>query len=97
MAIKLVWSKRAIQGFERIVKYLEKEWTEKEVGNFIKETNQFLQLLKENPHMLEPTGKQKNMYRGPINRLTILTYRYKPRKKEIVLVNIRETRREPLK
>ncbi len=47
--------------------------------------------------MLELTGKHKNLYRGPINRLTIITYRYKPRKKEIVLVNIRETRRKPLK
>ena len=61
------------------------------------ETAHFFDLLKENPKMLEPTGKHKNLYRGPINRLTIVTYRYKPRKKEIVLVNVRETRRQPLK
>jgi plasmid stabilization system protein ParE len=97
MALTLVWTKRAEQGYDRIVKYLEKEWTDREVSNFVRETKHFFDLLKENPHMLEPTGSHKNLYRGPINRLTILTYRYKPRKKEIVLVNIRGARQKPEK
>jgi plasmid stabilization system protein ParE len=95
MALTLVWTKRAEQGYARIVRYLEEEWTDKEVGNFVRETKHFFDLLAENPHMLEPTGNHKNLYRGPINRLTILTYRYKPRKKEIVLVNIRGARQKP--
>lgn len=97
MALTLVWSKRAEQGYDHIVKYLEEEWTDREVSNFVRETKHFFDLLKENPHMLEPTGSHKNLYRGPINRLTILTYRYKPRKKEIVLVNIRGARQKPEK
>ncbi|MGM0498277.1 MAG: type II toxin-antitoxin system RelE/ParE family toxin [Bacteroidota bacterium] len=97
MAVKLVWTRRAIQGYDRIIKYLEEKWSEKEVKNFVSETVHFFDLLRDNPKMLEPTGKHKNLYRGPINRLTIVTYRYKPRKKEIVLVNIREARRQPLK
>jgi len=97
MAIKLVWTKRAIRGYDRIIKYLEEEWSEKEVRTFVRETAQFFDLLKENPKMLEPTGKHKNLYRGPINRLTIVTYLYKPRKKEIVFVNIRGTKQKPLK
>jgi hypothetical protein len=28
-----------------------------------------------NPYMLEPSKSQKNLYRGPINRLMVLTYR----------------------
>lgn len=95
MAVKIVWTTRAMQGYERIIKYLEEKWSEKEVRNFVKQTAHFFNLLKENPKMLEPTLKHKNLHRGPINRLTIVTYRYKPRKKEIVLVNIREARRKP--
>ena len=98
MALKLIWSKRADQGYASIVKYLEETWTDKEVGNFVRETKHFFDLLAENPHMLEPTGKHKNLYHGPINRLTIIpTYLYKPRKKEIVLANTRRTRQMPLK
>ncbi len=97
MAVKIYWSKRAVQGFENIVNYLEKEWTEKEVRRFIKETNHFFELLQKNPRLLESTKFRKNLYRGPINKLTILTYRYYPRKNEIILVNIRSSRRKPLK
>ena len=96
MAIKLTWSKRADLGYTRIVKHLEDRWTDKEVSNFVRETKHFFELLKENPQMLEPSKSHKNLYRGPINRLTILTYRFNPRKNEIILVNIREARRKPL-
>ena len=95
MALKLVWTKRADQGYARIIKYLEKEWTDKEIGDFVRQTNHFFELLKQNPHLLESTERRKNLFRGPINRLTILTYSYKPRKKEIVLVNIRGSRQKP--
>ena len=95
MAIKLTWSKRADLGYARIVKHLEDRWTDKEVSNFVRETKHFFELLKENPQMLEPSKSHKNLYRGPINRLTILTYRFNPRKNEIILVNIREARRKP--
>ena len=97
MAVELVWSKRADQGYARIVKYLEDEWTGKEVQNFVRETKHFFDLLKKNPRILEPSRNFKDLYRGPINRLTILTYRYTPLKKEIILVNIRDTRKKPLK
>jgi plasmid stabilization system protein ParE len=97
MAIKILWSKHAEQGYDNIVKYLENEWTDKEVGKFISETNRFFELLKHNPKMLEQSQSRKNLYRGPINSLTMLTYSYQPKKKEITLVNIRNTRRKPLK
>ncbi|MFP4605411.1 MAG: type II toxin-antitoxin system RelE/ParE family toxin [Bacteroidales bacterium] len=54
MAVKLVWTKKATQGYDRIIKYLEEEWSEKEVRNFVRETAHFFDLLKENPKMLEP-------------------------------------------
>jgi plasmid stabilization system protein ParE len=97
MALELVWSKRADQGYAHIVKYLEDEWTDKEVQNFVRETKHFFDLLKQNPRILEPSRTHKDLYRGPINRLTILTYRYKPRAKRIILVNIRDARKRPLK
>jgi len=42
MEIKLLWSKRAEQGYDNIVRYLEKEWTDREINRFIRETNHFL-------------------------------------------------------
>ena len=97
MALRIIWSIRAEQGYARIVRYLEENWTEKEVSVFVQETMHFLSLLSENPKMLQKSTKGRNLYRGPITRLTMLTYRIKPRKKIIELVNIRSTRQKPLK
>jgi plasmid stabilization system protein ParE len=46
MAVELVWTKRAIQGYDRIIKYLEEKWSEKEVKYFVRETAHFFELLK---------------------------------------------------
>jgi hypothetical protein len=82
MVVKLFWSRRADQGYARIIKHLEKEWTDKEVTHLRSGDYHFFNLLKENPRILEPTSSHKNLYRGPINRLTIVTYHYKPRRKK---------------
>ncbi|MFW6222714.1 MAG: type II toxin-antitoxin system RelE/ParE family toxin, partial [Bacteroidota bacterium] len=89
MALRVTWTPRAEKGYDKIIEYLEANWTDKEISNFIAETKEFLKLLEKNPHLLEPSETRKNVFRGPLNRLTILTYRFKPRKKQVELLNIR--------
>ena len=96
MAFEIVWTKRAIAGYDRIIDYLQENWSEREIANFIIETESFFEVLKTHPEILQRTSKQKNVYRGPINRLTILTYRIKPKVKQIQLINIRGARQKPL-
>lgn len=38
MTALIFWTKRAENGYVRIVKYLTERWTEKEVRNFVRET-----------------------------------------------------------
>jgi len=97
MGFKIVWTKRAEAGYDRIVNYLLENWSEKEIINFIADTNRFFDVLAEYPEILQKTSKHKNVYRGPINPLTILTYRVKPKTKLIELINIRGARQKPLK
>jgi plasmid stabilization system protein ParE len=92
-----VWTPKAVKGYDRIVNYLQENWTDKEVSNFIKETNKFLDVLINHPEILQKTSKRKNLYRGPINKLTILTYRIRPKAQQIELINIRGARQKPLK
>jgi len=63
MALKIIWSKRAEKGFSDIVSYLEKEFTDMEVKRFITESNQFFELLKKNPKLLQKT-KLNQIYIG---------------------------------
>ncbi|WP_421977544.1 type II toxin-antitoxin system RelE/ParE family toxin [Roseivirga seohaensis] len=97
MALEIVWTKRAIAGFDNTIKYIEKNFTDKEVKRFVKQSTEFFELLKLYPEMLEKTEKQENVYRGPINKYTILTYRLVKKTNQIQLINIRSARRKPLK
>jgi plasmid stabilization system protein ParE len=96
MAFQIVWTKRAAAGYDRIINYLIENWSEKEITNFIADTDKFFEILMDHPEILQKTLKHKNVYRGPINKLTILTYRVKPKIKQIELINIRGARQKPL-
>lgn len=97
MVLKILWTPQAEKGYDDIINYLADQWTDREIKNFIHETRQFLDLLSRNPHLLQPSLTRKNIYRGPINPLTIVTYRIRPQKKVIELLNIRGARQMPKK
>ena len=73
MALKILWTHQAEKGYDDIINYLAEKWTDREIQNFINETKQFLDLLSRNPHILQPSSTRKNIYRKPINPLTIIT------------------------
>jgi plasmid stabilization system protein ParE len=97
MALKIVWTKQAAKGYAKIIHYLETEWTAKELVAFKQEMTTFFELLRTHPEILQASSKKKNYRRGPINEHTMLTYRIKPRKQQIELINIRGTKQKPLK
>jgi plasmid stabilization system protein ParE len=97
MALEIVWTPRAEKGFESTIAYLEENWTQREVEKFVQSSFQFFDLLAHRPEILERSPKQKNVFRGPMDGHNILTYRLKPRKKQIELLNIRSSKRKPLK
>lgn len=97
MAFKIGWTPPAVKGFNKIIAYLEENWTEREVSNFVKEVNGFIEVLATQPEIFQHSTKNKNLHRGPLNPLTIVTYRVKPLKKVIEIVNKRGARQKPLK
>ena len=49
MAKKVIWSKRAITSFDRVIAYLKEDWTEKEILKFVNQTNKILGLIQTIP------------------------------------------------
>lgn len=96
MDFEIVWTKRAVEGYENVINYLKENFTDKEIIDFVSSTNKFFETLRRHPELLRRTLRQKNVHRGPINPLTILTYRIKVRKKQIELINIIGARQKPL-
>lgn len=97
MALEIVWTKQAEVGYGKVIQYLEANFSEKEIRNFVKQSNDFFNLLSQFPEMLESSRSQKNIRRGPINKFTLLTYRVDSKKHRIELINIRFSRQSPIK
>jgi plasmid stabilization system protein ParE len=96
MVHEIVWSALAVKTYVGNLEYLEKEWTEKEVLNFIAAVERNLFALALQPRLGVITNKRNNIRKKIINKRIVLIYRHKPRKKEIELVQFFNTYQRPI-
>ena len=80
---EIYWTDSAKASFNNIIFYLRKEWTEREVENFVNRTAEFMAVLKRYPEMCRPSQKRKNVRIGILDKHTQIVYHYKPGKKQI--------------
>lgn len=45
MEVKIIWTRQAVKGLDRVIGYLEEEWTEKELLNLEENINEFLERI----------------------------------------------------
>ncbi len=53
MALAARWSKEAEDTFDSIVKYLENNWSEKEIQNFVRKAHKVIRQIERNPYQFE--------------------------------------------
>jgi plasmid stabilization system protein ParE len=94
---EILWTNTAKTSFNKIIEYLRTEWTEKEVGKFVNQTEDLLSNLKRYPEMCRVSIKRRNVRIGIINRHTHIVYHYQPRKKQIVVLLFWHPKRNPAK
>lgn len=82
---EVLWTNTAEASFDKIVKYLNREWTEKEVAKFIQRTEDMIGALKCYPEIGRPSKKKKFVRIGILDKHTQLIYHYKPSSKTIKL------------
>ena len=92
---EILWTHTAKTSFNKIIEYLQTEWTEKEVGKFFIQSVDLLSNLKRYPEMCRPSTKRKNVRIGIINKHTHIVYHYQPRKKIIVVLLFWHPKRNP--
>ncbi|PQJ12070.1 hypothetical protein CJD36_009790 [Flavipsychrobacter stenotrophus] len=92
---KIVWSEKSQKTFNDIIEYLLKEWTEKEILNFIDLVHSKLDLLYSFPYSGTTVPNRKNTFRTVIHKRVILIYDYKPLKKKVTLLFFWNTRQDP--
>lgn len=92
---KIVWTFRATKSFEKILDYLQLNWTDKEIQNLVNSTNSVLNLLKSNRVKFRSSGKRPNEHEVLITKHNLLIYRIG--KNHIELIMFFDTRRHPKK
>lgn len=94
MALQIIWTPEADKEFQRIITYLEKEWSEKEIIQFVETTDKIIDYISEYPLMFRKTDK-RNVHEALVTEHNLLVYKvYKDR---IDLITFWDTRRDPEK
>ena len=86
MGYKALWTNSAIKTAEDVVNYLRKEWTNKEVDNFLNKTDNIIATIESNPKLFIASTKRPNVHLALIYRRTFLVYKIYPQKRHIVLL-----------
>ena len=95
MAYKITWSAESKSAYLGIIDYLAKEWSEKEIINFVNRVHFKLELLSEQPALGKPHKKKYNIHKTLVHKHVSLVYHIKTQKKEIVLLTFWDSRQEP--
>jgi plasmid stabilization system protein ParE len=92
MAKEIIWSPQSEETFYKVVEYLQENWTENELNNFIVATEKVIRYISENPLMFRKTNK-KNIHEALVTPQNLLIYKiYVDR---IVLITFYDTRKSP--
>ena len=94
MALKITWTTEAEESYDRIIEYLERNWTEREIRNFVQATQNILGQIVTRPKIYK-ASKKKNIHIGFIMKHVSLYYHVKPDKKEITLLYFWDNRQDP--
>lgn len=95
--MKIIWSKRAGETFQKNIDYLRDNWTEVEVKKFVIRTFAYLETLSEEPLISRKTYKTKFTHIGLIIPHISVVYRIKPKKEIIEIVTFIDNRQSTKK
>jgi len=92
---KVILSKRAAKKLEKLLEYLENDWSEKVKADFIKKLDKSLDQVKKHPESTEKSELKKGLHRCVITSQTTLFYQFDS--KLIKVVTLFDTRMDPAK
>ena len=91
------WTDSAKITYHKIIEYLQRQWSDRDVETFVIKVNDMLATLKRYPEMCRPSLKRKNVRIGIVDKHTQIIYHYKPRKKQIIVLLFWGMKQNPAK
>tara|TARA_R110000868_G_scaffold133885_2_gene345665 strand:+ start:185 stop:484 length:300 start_codon:yes stop_codon:yes gene_type:complete len=90
---QIIWSDEAISNLERILDYLERKWTEREINRFKELLSRQLELIQNNPELFPKSTTQQLLRKAVLSKQTSIYYLI--REQSIYLVYLFDNRMSP--
>lgn len=68
MALKIVWTTQAEKGLEKVIDYLEEEWSEKEILKFENQLNNLFRRISKYLKICPPTKHYKHLRKASVEK-----------------------------
>ncbi|MFN2458034.1 MAG: hypothetical protein ABR502_07530 [Chitinophagaceae bacterium] len=95
MVKEVVWTIRAAKTYWQIISYLQEEFGEPSVIEFVNTVNNKIELIISNPYLFRKSIIQRNIFLTGVHKRTTLVYRYQPIKKVVQLLVFWNTKMNP--
>lgn len=95
MALEIKWTPQADNGLERVIKYLEAEWTVTEILQLEKKIKQITKQISLNPELFPKSETYKKLYKAIVDKNNYVVYRVNTKKGAAEIVNFRGTKQKP--
>jgi plasmid stabilization system protein ParE len=89
---QLLWSDEAIENLESILKYLQENWTQREVNGFKLQLKKLLNLINSYPLLFPISEYNPRLRKAVLSKQTIIFYEFKG--SEIYLAYLFNTRQD---
>lgn len=96
MALKVVWTPQAEKGLDKVLEYLEEEWTEREIQKLEENIKDFLRRIVLFPELYPTSTKLRKVHKGLVDKNNYMVYRVHQEKDLIEIINFRGTKQKPL-
>lgn len=95
MALKIIWSQRALDNFQEVITYLEENWGEQVIRDFIERAEKIIRIITEHPKIFRTVSEKKQIREAVITKHNLLIY--KATNTHILLLAVFDTRQHPRK
>lgn len=92
---EVVWSPRAKTDLENKLRWLEENWSEKEIRQFVKALDERIELICQNPDLFPKTRKKSGIHKSVMKFHT--TVYYKVTHTQVQLLTLFDPRQNPRK
>ena len=95
MALNIKWTTQADKGLNKVIEYLEQEWTFREILNLEENIKQVTNQISVFPNLFPKSETHKTLHKALVDKNNYLVDRVNFEDSEIEIINFRGTKQKP--